>query len=220
MQVFWTTMSGWKISSSLLLVQVRIPTVLHIEEPRPVVMIDFAQCRLRREDEDDELWKQAKWSEDEEGAVGYVLKKFFWMGLQTELQAHGPCWRQLIFQTDIHSIYTCSPDNSVQRLEWYKKLHWTSNSSSLPQRHCDLWQCRCFRSSTGHNNIAKVGPTNLAIKSPLDASMVPTWKMPLTWSLHARETRSLQDPNHLRQGPHTPYYQSRSGVAATVPTTN
>lgn len=40
-------------------------------------MIDFAQCRLRREDEDDELWKQAKWSEDEEGAVGYVLKKFF-----------------------------------------------------------------------------------------------------------------------------------------------
>ena len=45
--------------------------------PRLVVMIDFAQCRLRHEDEDDKQWKAAKWEVDEEGAVGYPLKKRF-----------------------------------------------------------------------------------------------------------------------------------------------
>ncbi|KIK55534.1 hypothetical protein GYMLUDRAFT_47757 [Collybiopsis luxurians FD-317 M1] len=42
---------------------------------RDVVMIDFAQARLRGEDEDDERWKGEKWSTDEEGAIGYVLQK-------------------------------------------------------------------------------------------------------------------------------------------------
>ncbi|KIK64214.1 hypothetical protein GYMLUDRAFT_40504 [Collybiopsis luxurians FD-317 M1] len=41
---------------------------------RDLVMIDFAQSRLRREDEDDEQWKREKWSTDEEGAIGYVLQ--------------------------------------------------------------------------------------------------------------------------------------------------
>ncbi|KAJ3874755.1 hypothetical protein F5051DRAFT_416036 [Lentinula edodes] len=39
------------------------------------VIIDFAQARLRWEDEDDEQWKRVKWSTDEEGTVGYVLQK-------------------------------------------------------------------------------------------------------------------------------------------------
>ncbi|THU98407.1 hypothetical protein K435DRAFT_752978 [Dendrothele bispora CBS 962.96] len=42
---------------------------------RDIVMVDFAQSRLRKADEDDEQWKRAKWSTDEEGAIGYVLKK-------------------------------------------------------------------------------------------------------------------------------------------------
>jgi serine/threonine protein kinase len=41
----------------------------------PVVIIDFACCRLRRSDEMDEQWMQAKWSQDEEGAVGFPLEK-------------------------------------------------------------------------------------------------------------------------------------------------
>ncbi|KAF8824560.1 hypothetical protein F5879DRAFT_927769 [Lentinula edodes] len=42
---------------------------------REAVIIDFAQARLRWQDEDDEQWKRVKWSTDEEGAVGYVLQK-------------------------------------------------------------------------------------------------------------------------------------------------
>ncbi|KAI1796099.1 hypothetical protein LXA43DRAFT_1057875 [Ganoderma leucocontextum] len=38
-----------------------------------VVLIDLGQCRLRREDEGEDEWVQAKWSQDETGAVGCVL---------------------------------------------------------------------------------------------------------------------------------------------------
>ncbi|CAE7174024.1 unnamed protein product [Rhizoctonia solani] len=44
-----------------------------------VVMIDFGDCRLRREDEDDQAWGEARWDEDEPGAVGCVAHtKFGW----------------------------------------------------------------------------------------------------------------------------------------------
>lgn len=39
-----------------------------------VIMIDFAQCRFRGEDESDLKWGRAKWSQDEEGAIGAVMK--------------------------------------------------------------------------------------------------------------------------------------------------
>ena len=39
-----------------------------------VFMVDFGQCRLREEDESDEEWGLAKWTADEEGAVGYVMR--------------------------------------------------------------------------------------------------------------------------------------------------
>jgi serine/threonine protein kinase len=39
-----------------------------------VVMIDFAQCIFRREDESDLEWGRAKWSQDEEGAIGMVMQ--------------------------------------------------------------------------------------------------------------------------------------------------
>ena len=39
-----------------------------------VIMIDFAQCRFRGEDESDLKWGRAKWSQDEEGAIGFVMK--------------------------------------------------------------------------------------------------------------------------------------------------
>ena len=40
-----------------------------------VVLIDFAQCRFRRPNESDHDWGRAKWTQDEEGAIGYVMKK-------------------------------------------------------------------------------------------------------------------------------------------------
>lgn len=39
-----------------------------------VVMVDFGQSRLRREDESDFDWGRAKWQQDEEGAVGLVMR--------------------------------------------------------------------------------------------------------------------------------------------------
>ena len=38
-----------------------------------VVLIDLGQCRLRRADESEDEWIQAKWSQDEAGAIGFVL---------------------------------------------------------------------------------------------------------------------------------------------------
>jgi hypothetical protein len=38
-----------------------------------VVMIDFARCRLRCADETDWKWAEAKQSQDEESAIGYIL---------------------------------------------------------------------------------------------------------------------------------------------------
>ncbi|POR31108.1 Uncharacterized protein TPAR_08672 [Tolypocladium paradoxum] len=39
-----------------------------------VLMVDLAQCRLRGPDESDWEWGRAKWRQDEEGAVGYVMR--------------------------------------------------------------------------------------------------------------------------------------------------
>lgn len=39
-----------------------------------VYMIDFAQCRLRRPGKTDHDWGRAKWIQDEEGAIGTVLR--------------------------------------------------------------------------------------------------------------------------------------------------
>jgi len=39
-----------------------------------VVMIDFAQCRFRTNDESDLEWGRVKWSQDEEGAIGMVMQ--------------------------------------------------------------------------------------------------------------------------------------------------
>ncbi|KAK7452767.1 hypothetical protein VKT23_012168 [Stygiomarasmius scandens] len=64
--------------SGILNNDVRLENFIVLSSPtqnRDVVMIDFAQTRLRGADEDDEQWKRAKWSADEEGAIGYVLQK-------------------------------------------------------------------------------------------------------------------------------------------------
>jgi hypothetical protein len=37
-------------------------------------MIDFGQCEFRGTDESDMDWGRKKWRQDEEGAVGYVMK--------------------------------------------------------------------------------------------------------------------------------------------------
>ncbi|KAG8684951.1 hypothetical protein FRC09_015051, partial [Ceratobasidium sp. 395] len=50
-----------------------------VKPDNSVIMIDFAQTRLRRADEDDLAWKRAKWSEDEEGCVGTAaMRRFGW----------------------------------------------------------------------------------------------------------------------------------------------
>ncbi|KAG8781072.1 hypothetical protein FRC12_022265 [Ceratobasidium sp. 428] len=49
-----------------------------------VVMIDFAQSRLRKEDEDDLDWKRAKRNEDEEGCVGWAgTNKYGWLYIRS-----------------------------------------------------------------------------------------------------------------------------------------
>ena len=40
-----------------------------------VCTIDFGQCRIREKEESDLEWGRAKWSEDEEGAIGQVMKR-------------------------------------------------------------------------------------------------------------------------------------------------
>ncbi|KAG8742227.1 hypothetical protein FRC10_001773 [Ceratobasidium sp. 414] len=55
-----------------------------VKPDRSVVIIDFAQSRLRREDEDDLEWIREKWAEDEEGSIGYEARsKFKWAGKST-----------------------------------------------------------------------------------------------------------------------------------------
>ncbi|KAL2683227.1 hypothetical protein Neosp_007695 [[Neocosmospora] mangrovei] len=39
-----------------------------------VCMIDFGHCRVRRDDESDHDWGRAKWNQDEEGAIGVVMR--------------------------------------------------------------------------------------------------------------------------------------------------
>ncbi|KAG9494727.1 hypothetical protein J7337_013866 [Fusarium musae] len=58
-----------------------------------VFMIDFGQCRFRREDESDAEWGRAKWRQDEEGAVGYVMKsRLKKVGFELNFE---PSWRYL-----------------------------------------------------------------------------------------------------------------------------
>ncbi|KAF8595251.1 hypothetical protein BDV93DRAFT_575592 [Ceratobasidium sp. AG-I] len=58
---------------------VRLENFIVKEDGSGVTMIDFAQSRLRGADESDEEWSEAKWNQDEEGAIGYVAqKKFGW----------------------------------------------------------------------------------------------------------------------------------------------
>lgn len=58
-----------------------------------VFMIDFGQCRLRREDESDAEWGRAKWIQDEEGAVGAVMRMMLRkIGFELDYR---PSWRYL-----------------------------------------------------------------------------------------------------------------------------
>jgi hypothetical protein len=80
------------LNSDVRLENFIVPSVQSRPE-RPVVMIDFAQCRFRANDVDDMAWKKDKWSVDEEGAVGYPLgEKFGWK--------YQPSWKYLITEDD------------------------------------------------------------------------------------------------------------------------
>ncbi|KAH6867726.1 hypothetical protein B0T10DRAFT_502161 [Thelonectria olida] len=58
-----------------------------------VFMIDFGQCRLRRKDESDAEWGRAKWTQDEEGAVGAVMRsRMRKVGFELQFE---PSWRYL-----------------------------------------------------------------------------------------------------------------------------
>src|SRR2546430_722960 len=39
-----------------------------------VFMIDFAQCRFHGRDKSEKEWRLTKWRQDEEGAIGYVMR--------------------------------------------------------------------------------------------------------------------------------------------------
>lgn len=58
-----------------------------------VVMIDFGQSRLRREDESDLEWGREKWEEDEEGGVALVMQnRLKEIGIEI---SYVPSWRYL-----------------------------------------------------------------------------------------------------------------------------
>lgn len=60
-------------------VLVRLSALSNVEDMSPAcvacVLIDLSHCRKRRSDEGEEEWMRAKWSQDEEGAVGYVAQR-------------------------------------------------------------------------------------------------------------------------------------------------
>ncbi|KAI1787460.1 hypothetical protein LXA43DRAFT_1165562 [Ganoderma leucocontextum] len=63
---------------NFLIRQPFLASSLHGEEPAQVVedavvLIDLGQCRLRREDESEDEWVDAKWLQDEAGAAGCVV---------------------------------------------------------------------------------------------------------------------------------------------------
>lgn len=63
------------------------------DEAYQVFMIDFGQCRLRHEDESDADWGRAKWIQDEEGAIGAVMKmRLSKIGFELNFE---PSWRYL-----------------------------------------------------------------------------------------------------------------------------
>ncbi|TGO45749.1 hypothetical protein BCON_0368g00010 [Botryotinia convoluta] len=39
-----------------------------------VIMLDFAQCTFREPEETDKQWGRKKWNQDEEGAIGLVMR--------------------------------------------------------------------------------------------------------------------------------------------------
>lgn len=49
-------------------------TRLQPDDAYRVVVLDFAQCRLREPEESIEEWGRAKWTQDEVGAIGAVMK--------------------------------------------------------------------------------------------------------------------------------------------------
>ncbi|KAF5663517.1 kinase-like domain-containing protein [Fusarium heterosporum] len=52
-----------------------------------VYMIDFGQCRLRRDDESDAIWGQIKWQTNEEGGVGFEMQdKLHEVGFKLDFQ--------------------------------------------------------------------------------------------------------------------------------------
>lgn len=58
---------------------------------RRVVMIDFAVCEFREDDQSDDEWGRMKWSEDEENAVGCVMQmKLERVGFDLEYERSSP----------------------------------------------------------------------------------------------------------------------------------
>ena len=58
-----------------------------------VFMIDFALSRLRESGETDYEWRRAKWSQDEEGAIGYVMKNRLKGGIK-----YKPSHRYIVYE--------------------------------------------------------------------------------------------------------------------------
>lgn len=56
---------------------VRIEYFIAKADESGVVMIDFAQSRLRRSDESDEGWKAERWGQDADGYIGNSAKGMF-----------------------------------------------------------------------------------------------------------------------------------------------
>jgi len=58
-----------------------------------VFMIDFAFSRLRESNESDDEWRKAKWSQDEEGTIGYVMQNRLKRGFE-----YKPSYRYIVHE--------------------------------------------------------------------------------------------------------------------------
>jgi len=70
-------------------------------------IIDFGQCEFRGTDESDINWGRKKWRQDEEGAVGYIMKhRLGKLGFELLFQ-HSQGYLEYAEKEDDSTIYVC-----------------------------------------------------------------------------------------------------------------
>jgi serine/threonine protein kinase len=72
---------------------VRLDNMLVRTSDHRCVLIDLTHCRNRRDDESEADWIEAKRSQDEEGAIGYVVEGAIKEAFGSKVWVYKPSWR-------------------------------------------------------------------------------------------------------------------------------